>query len=141
MATIAERSDAPTRSEREVVRTRTLVSFTLPQAGPLPARRRYLQAPGHKVYKGMYRNRRLAKVVRSTWTDDRALAHPFDSPSEARKLLEREFGAQRLRSYTLEAVKMRSVEHATTYANGRTRRWFDAWREAAALQPSPAPGL
>ena len=116
-------------NEREVTRTKTLVSFTMPATGSFPARTRYLQAPGYKVYKGMYRNRRLASVVRSTWTDDRAQAFAFDSPGEAKKLLAREFGATRVRNYALEPVKMRSLDRSTTYASGRTRHSFNAWKE------------
>ena len=117
------------RSEHEVVRTKTQVSFTLMGIGNLPSSRRYLQTPGYKVYKGMFRNRRLAKVVRSTWTNDRTKAHPFDSPSEARKLLSREMGPSRVANYTLERVKMRSLDQATTFASGRTRHLYGAWRE------------
>lgn len=117
------------KSELEVRKTKTLVSFTMAATDAFPARTRYLEAPGYKVYKGQYRNRRLAQVVRSTWNDDRAKAFAFDSPGAARKLLAYEFGAARVRNYKLEPVKMRSLDHAITFASGRTRHSFDAWQE------------
>jgi len=115
------------RNDHEVIRTKTLVSFTLKGISGQPDRARYLATPGYKVYKGMFRNRRLASVVRSTWTDDRAQAHPFDSPSEATKLLVREMGPARVANYSLQRVKMHSLDRAITYANGRTTHRYNAW--------------
>lgn len=48
-------------------------------------RLRYISVPAFKVFRGMYRSRRVVRVDRAEWTDDRELACVFPAKATAER--------------------------------------------------------
>lgn len=80
----------------------------VPAIGHLPARRRYVRTPGWREWRGMYKRRRVSRIVQPTLVDDAAQAHSFADAGAARRSLEATLGARGARRFTVERLDARS---------------------------------